>query len=174
MKTIKIIWGVIAVLWLGWIGINLSLYIGSADSAMQASQLYDEASMNILRIIAITLLLSLANEPADKLIEQLQQQTKGLAEQTKRIDDLLGRLQPNTMYSTAVDTTVPENVEQTEPSSPVIPPSIEQTVTETPEAHLCPKCGSQMEIRTATTGEQKGKQFYVCSTYPTCRGYLPA
>ena len=33
----------------------------------------------------------------------------------------------------------------------------------------CPKCGSEMILRTAKRGDRKGKQFYGCSKYPKCR-----
>ncbi len=169
MKTIKVIWGIIAIIWLGWIGINLALYIDSARSAMQASQLYDEASMNILRIITITLLLSLANEPTDKSIEQLQQQTKGLVEQSQRIADVLDRLEQRLGNSTTLSAIVPESVNEVEQTSSV--------ASSKPEEHsnsrLCPKCNSPMQIRTATKGANQGKQFYVCSNYPNCREVIP-
>jgi len=34
---------------------------------------------------------------------------------------------------------------------------------------LCPKCGAPMVLRTATKGDNKGKQFYGCSNFPKCR-----
>ena len=33
----------------------------------------------------------------------------------------------------------------------------------------CPKCGSDLVLRTATRGANIGKQFYGCSNYPRCR-----
>jgi len=33
----------------------------------------------------------------------------------------------------------------------------------------CPKCGSEMVLRTAKQGARKGKQFYGCSKYPKCQ-----
>ena len=35
---------------------------------------------------------------------------------------------------------------------------------------LCPKCGAQMVLRTASKGANKGGQFYGCSKFPNCRG----
>ena len=35
---------------------------------------------------------------------------------------------------------------------------------------LCPKCGSEMILRTAKSGTNKGKQFWGCSNYPRCHG----
>lgn len=36
----------------------------------------------------------------------------------------------------------------------------------------CPKCGSEMLLRTAKRGDRAGKQFYGCSAYPKCRGIV--
>ena len=33
----------------------------------------------------------------------------------------------------------------------------------------CPKCDSEMILRTAKRGDRKGRQFYGCSRYPKCR-----
>lgn len=38
------------------------------------------------------------------------------------------------------------------------------------DAPLCPKCGSEMVLRTAKTGANAGNQFWGCSKYPGCRG----
>ncbi len=55
-----------------------------------------------------------------------------------------------------------------------VAPKLEQPTVETSKNPLCPNCNSPMHIRTATKGEHQGKQFYVCSNYPNCRGVLPA
>ncbi len=36
----------------------------------------------------------------------------------------------------------------------------------------CPKCGSEMVLRTAKQGEHKGKEFWGCSKYPKCNGTI--
>jgi len=36
----------------------------------------------------------------------------------------------------------------------------------------CPKCGSEMVLRTAKRGENQGGKFWGCSKYPECRGIL--
>ena len=36
----------------------------------------------------------------------------------------------------------------------------------------CPRCGSEMQLRTARRGQNAGHQFYGCSNYPTCRGIM--
>ncbi|MBN2701131.1 MAG: topoisomerase DNA-binding C4 zinc finger domain-containing protein [Methylothermaceae bacterium] len=37
----------------------------------------------------------------------------------------------------------------------------------TPE---CPRCGSEMVLRTARRGEGKGTRFWGCASFPRCRG----
>jgi len=36
----------------------------------------------------------------------------------------------------------------------------------------CPKCGSEMILRTAKRGENQGGNFWGCSKYPECRGIV--
>lgn len=36
----------------------------------------------------------------------------------------------------------------------------------------CPKCGSEMVLRTAKSGANAGNQFWGCSKYPGCRGMV--
>ncbi len=38
---------------------------------------------------------------------------------------------------------------------------------------ICPKCGIPMVVRTATRGDNRGKQFYGCANYPQCREVAP-
>lgn len=38
----------------------------------------------------------------------------------------------------------------------------------------CPICGSSVVLREARRGPNAGSHFWGCSTYPTCRGTLPA
>lgn len=44
------------------------------------------------------------------------------------------------------------------------------TGTTTKEKVLCPKCGSEMVLRTTQKGANPGQQFWGCSKYPQCRG----
>jgi hypothetical protein len=37
---------------------------------------------------------------------------------------------------------------------------------------LCPKCGTEMVLKTAKTGSNQGGQFWGCPDYPRCRGIL--
>jgi ssDNA-binding Zn-finger/Zn-ribbon topoisomerase 1 len=36
----------------------------------------------------------------------------------------------------------------------------------------CPKCGSEMILRTAKRGDNQGGKFWGCSKYPECRGIV--
>jgi hypothetical protein len=38
----------------------------------------------------------------------------------------------------------------------------------------CPKCGSEMVLRTAKRGDNQGGKFWGCSKYPECHGVLDA
>lgn len=40
-----------------------------------------------------------------------------------------------------------------------------------PAFPICPKCGVQMEIRVATSGDQQGKRFYVCPNVSQCKQF---
>jgi predicted RNA-binding Zn-ribbon protein involved in translation (DUF1610 family) len=46
-------------------------------------------------------------------------------------------------------------------------PTIAQTSKPAPR---CPKCGSEMVLRTAKSGANQGGKFWGCSNYPQCRG----
>ncbi|MGE5252054.1 MAG: DUF2726 domain-containing protein, partial [Bacteroidota bacterium] len=39
-------------------------------------------------------------------------------------------------------------------------------------APRCPKCGSEMFLRTARSGPNQGQKFWGCSRYPQCRGII--
>lgn len=55
--------------------------------------------------------------------------------------------------------------------APIVNKEIEvEEKTDEKEGNIsCKKCGSPMILRTATRGENKGEQFYGCSSYPRCR-----
>ena len=38
---------------------------------------------------------------------------------------------------------------------------------------LCPKCSSEMVLRTAKNGQNQGGKFWGCSNFPKCRSVLP-
>ena len=59
MKIVKAIWGTIVIFWVIGIEIGLTTNLQGAKSAVQASQLYNEATTTLLTIIAITLAIYL-------------------------------------------------------------------------------------------------------------------
>lgn len=69
---------------------------------------------------------------------------------------------------------VPSAVEATgtngEPAAPVHHHEENSVVSPAP---TCPKCGSEMKLRTAKKGENQGQQFWGCSNFPRCRTMLP-
>jgi predicted RNA-binding Zn-ribbon protein involved in translation (DUF1610 family) len=48
----------------------------------------------------------------------------------------------------------------------------EQPAQEKEISPRCPKCGSEMVLRTAKRGDNQGGKFWGCSKYPECRGIL--
>jgi len=43
----------------------------------------------------------------------------------------------------------------------------------TAEARICPRCSSEMVLRTAGRGPTVGQRFWGCSRFPSCRAVLP-
>ncbi len=59
-----------------------------------------------------------------------------------------------------------------QPPAPTPPPA---TAPGTPYAKMplrCPRCGSEMVLRTAISGENQVDQFWGCTRYPQCKGRL--
>ena len=158
MVFIKVLWGVIAIIW--------------TFANLLDMQVTDEASQ-MLVIIAITLLLSLGNNSTDGLLEQIQQHAKKLTEQSKHIADVLDRIEYQLESSAILNTVPPDDVNEVEQTRSVVF-SEQDDSPKISDTHLCPKCNSPMKIRTATKGENQGKQFYVCSDYPNCKEVIPA
>ena len=50
------------------------------------------------------------------------------------------------------------------PPKPIIPAR--------PGAKACPQCGSGMKLRTARQGPRRGRRFWGCTRYPSCRGTI--
>jgi len=46
---------------------------------------------------------------------------------------------------------------------------VKEIIAEKENKQRCPKCGNEMVIRETKKGENKGKQFWGCSTFPKCR-----
>ncbi len=52
------------------------------------------------------------------------------------------------------------------------PMKIEKTEQVQESSLHCPKCGSEMILRTAKRGDNQGKEFWGCSRYPKCDGIV--
>ena len=46
---------------------------------------------------------------------------------------------------------------------------VKNIVKEKENNNSCPKCGSELVLRVAKQGINKGNEFYGCSSYPKCR-----
>lgn len=68
--------------------------------------------------------------------------------------------------------TAERHVSSEESAYSINPHAAEEAAQKVAEPPLCPKCGSQMVLRTAKRGDRAGKQFYGCSRYPHCRGIV--
>jgi hypothetical protein len=171
-SILKAIYGVIIILWLLSISFGLSSNLESAQSAVQASQLYNEATTTILGIIAGTLLLIFFEDKStdDKSAEQTLQQAADLAFNSKHIADVLDRIEQRLDNSNAV---IPKAGYEVEKTNSAVSSKLEQPLTSITDIRLCPKCDAPMIIRTSTKGENLGKLYYVCSNYPKCREILP-
>jgi predicted RNA-binding Zn-ribbon protein involved in translation (DUF1610 family) len=38
--------------------------------------------------------------------------------------------------------------------------------------NVCPKCGNEMVLRTTKHGDNKGREFWGCSSYPKCKSRM--
>lgn len=45
-------------------------------------------------------------------------------------------------------------------------------INEAEKSIICPKCGAPMIKRTAKVGENAGKSFYGCTSFPSCKGIV--
>lgn len=159
------IWFAISFIWLAMVSINLVTDMQYAQSAVQASQLYDAASVSILRIIAITLLIGLAYSPLEKLLNAQTNTTEEILKRSEYIANILYRLEKQLEEKQTIDQT----------AKPVIPDPISGTSTNRNLSEpICPKCHAKMSMRIATTGENNGKMYYVCTNYPNCKEFYSA
>jgi predicted RNA-binding Zn-ribbon protein involved in translation (DUF1610 family) len=66
------------------------------------------------------------------------------------------------------------NIAIATPTSSIEPKPIStQQTPKVAESPKCPKCGSEMVLRTAKSGANAGNQFWGCTNFPTCRAMLP-
>jgi hypothetical protein len=174
MKIIKAIWGSIVVLWIISIAVSLPGNVKYVQSAMQASQLYNEATTTFLGIIAVTVALNLWDSSGNSVREEIQKQVKYLGECVHNMSEVLNRLEQHkddTVISTSGSQDSSNKVSQNIPSQLNILEQPNPLSSNPPR--ICSKCGAPLLIRTGSNDEYKGKQFYVCSNYPKCKEFLP-
>jgi len=173
MNAFKIIWGAIVIIWLIILNGEVTASVDQVESAMQASQLYNQATVTILGIIAVTLAINLRMDPFENPSQKFGEMAKGLAEQSKRITDMLDRFDQHLERSGSSNVSIPTTANKIESINSVLSSQLEDPESIPSHNRLCSKCNSPMNIRTATKGEHLGEQFYVCSNYPNCQEVLP-
>ena len=99
---------------------------------------------------------------SDEIIKEIYNKLKELtnvdkAKKTKHIENIKNRLDKQSIYSK-------DDREMTSSKERVFE-SIEPKENE----RICPKCGSILVLRVAKKGDNAGKQFYGCSSFPQCR-----
>ena len=52
------------------------------------------------------------------------------------------------------------------------PPTSNEVIINSSETPNCPKCNTEMMLRTANRGKNKGNQFWGCSNFPKCRSVM--
>lgn len=88
----------------------------------------------------------------------------------EQLDSLYQRLYPLTQVGESVKLEHIQKInENTSEQTLAMAPPVE---TEN-KALLCPRCGADLVLRTASRGKNTGNQFYGCSNYPNCR-YIQA
>ena len=105
----------------------------------------------------------LNDEQIQQIYEKLYPYTQVTEEfKQKHISDIKNKAVVYTTFPVEAPTPVIE-----EPLPLVIETSVsEESVV---KKKICSKCGCEMVLRTAKTGENAGKQFWGCSRFPKCR-----
>lgn len=87
----------------------------------------------------------------------------------EQIDEMYEALLPLTDVTEAEKN---EHIKQIEEIKPSIKRKTKDTEKAVSAPPICPKCGTQMILRTAAKGANKGKQFYGCPNFPKCRNII--
>ncbi len=96
-----------------------------------------------------------------ELVDQIEEKETELPENTAK--DI-----PEKEQSSSVEETVRKEQDKEPDKERVKEVNVECGI-QTEEALLCPRCGSQMVLRTAQKGAHVGERFYGCSRFPKCR-----
>jgi hypothetical protein len=82
------------------------------------------------------------------------------------------------LFRNALTTSQSRGKNSEEQSPEMLNPSPEESTAHDEAALLekapyCPKCGTQMVLRTALKGASSGKRFWGCPDYPHCKSVIP-
>ncbi len=84
----------------------------------------------------------------------------------EKINELYERLAILTNVDEAIKVAHIDNINQKYKRESIKP---EEPVKEEKQDLICPRCGSTLVLRIAKKGENAGKQFYGCSSFPKCK-----
>ncbi|HOU09792.1 MAG TPA: NERD domain-containing protein [Clostridiales bacterium] len=102
----------------------------------------------------------------------------------QQVEEIYKKLAPYAQASEETKAKHIENIRQTTAVAPVSEPvaiakdtltvgtQAHPVVDNVPQIKFCSKCGREMVLRTAKTGENAGKQFWGCSGFPKCRNVI--
>ena len=133
---------------------SLVVFVGDSTfkTEMPANVVYTGGYIRYIKARREVILSQADVETVRAHIEQLRLQ-RGFSTNRQHVNHLRSR--------TATSKPVPA---ATAPTAPV---------SMTPHSPVqCPKCGSDMVLRTARKGQNAGNQFWGCATYPACRGVV--
>ncbi len=169
MESVKNIWIVIAILSIIFIIIHVNVNMTYVESAMQASQLYNEATAFLLGIISFSLLLLIKSYPNMNLEKEFQKKINDLVNSNNSISDELKEIK-QLIKDSGISTNIPLKIPGYQiKDTPSVNEPIVKTQKDDSNIPICPNCLIPMKVRTATKGKYSGKQFYVCPNYPNCK-----
>ena len=92
----------------------------------------------------------------------------------ERIEELYSKLEGLTNVDAAVKEAHIKDIEKKykgkdQKATETVPSDVLETNDEATDKMICPKCGSELVLRTAKKGANAGNQFYGCSAFPKCR-----
>lgn len=94
----------------------------------------------------------------------------GIQLSSDKIDKLFEKLYPLTQISEAEKIIHIRNIQQKAQDNFSCNKNISvSAVTPNVGKKLCPRCGGQLVMRTASKGNSQGKKFWGCTNYPKCR-----
>jgi uncharacterized membrane protein YhiD involved in acid resistance len=103
MEMAKKLWIGLAILWILVVVGNLFSSMGLVNSAMQASQLYNQATVNFLGIIIITMLLKLAEDSFSKKRKEQKENEKKIIDQINRMTLMIYKIERRLEMATSGD-----------------------------------------------------------------------